>query len=266
MRFHNRNFSYSKPLYASKTKNMKKIILTLLTLLFITNIFSQTEFNELNEYLKNIENVSQLKDLKYKKFNSFSVLDVIIETDRKVDFGFNHNRILIIPSPGEDLKINIISKNDSIIFGNLAVINMRNHKIRDSKNFKESDLFLKKYIKDHNEFYKTDLNSKEFTEQLLGEYVVGFSCGEVGLDIPKESKKINSLINNNATNILRKLLRSFSPELQSLGTIGLTKLNTESEKDKIIIEYLKKRNTMINSCLGCIYGFIQNFEQSVKFE
>ncbi|UMB61197.1 hypothetical protein MHL31_03095 [Lutibacter sp. A80] len=238
------------------------------TFIFITLILTQflngqNNLVELKSYLSTIENVELISSIKTADFKTLSVLTTFDEIERKIDFGYEHHRILVMPNPGLDIKVNFISKNGKIIIGWVSEYDLSKDKHIDISTFKNNLEFLNNYIKNHNDFYKTQLNESDFKEQILTEYVVGFGCGEVGLDIPSESKKTLRLSKNKNKKALNRYLTSFSPELQTLGTIGLLKIGNLSDDQKQIIEHLKNINSVIFSCSGCLYGLGETFNERI---
>jgi len=64
---------------------------------------------------------------------------------------------------------------------------------------------------------------------------------------------------------LNKYLTSFSPELQTLGTIGLLKIGKITAEEKHFIDHLKNRNSVIFSCSGCLYGIGETFNERIEY-
>ena len=110
-----------------------------------------------------------------------------------------------------------------------------------------------------------NLTESDFEEQILAEYTVGFGCGIVGMDVSNESKKALRFAKNNNRKALKKYLTSFSPELQTLGTIGLFKISKLSNEQKRIIGHLKNRNSVIFSCSGCLYGIGETYNERIEY-
>ena len=150
-----------------------RTILIFLTLITIQSIHGQNNVAELKSFLKNIERTDSIA-LKIKKanFQTLEILQVYVELDRKIDFGYKHNRILIAHFSGFDLKLNFFSKDGILIFGWLSEYDLNKEKHSDIVVFKDTPEFLESYIKHHNEYYKTELNKEDFKEQFLTEYVV----------------------------------------------------------------------------------------------
>lgn len=125
--------------------------------------------------------------------------------------------------------------------------------------------FSKNYVSEHNKFYKTTLSESDFETQFLAEYVVGFGCGIVGLKIPEESKKTLRFVEKKKIKQLENYLTSFSPELQTLGTIGLLKIGNLNPEQKRIMEHLKLRESIILSCSGCLYGIGESYNERIEY-
>ena len=99
---------------------------------------------------------------------------------------------------------------------------------------------------------------------MLAEYVVGFGCGYSGSYISDESSKMLKYVKRKDINSLNQWLTAFSPELQTLGAIGLLQLGEINETQRQIIERLKTRNSTISNCMGCIYSYDTEFKKLIK--
>lgn len=242
-----------------------RIALTILTLFIFQSIKGQNNLKDLKNYIEKTENVSKLSKLKTVKFDSLSILTTFNELERQIDFGFEHHRILVMPYSGWELKLNLISKNGKIQIAWISEFDSSKEKHMKTLTTTKNSDFLKEYIQNHNHFYKTELTESDFEKQILNEYVVGFGCSIDGLYIPKESKKMLKFVKKKNRKELNKYLTSFSPELQTLGTIGLLKIGKLTKEQKSIINHLKIKNSVIFSCSGCLYGIGETFSQRIEY-
>ena len=236
----------------------------ILTILLAQILNAQDNISDMKSFVYTIENVEQLSNLKAVKFESLSIITTFDELKRKIDFGYEHHRILIMSWNGE-LKLNIISRDQKIKIVWLSEFNSSKEMHSNILTIVKDSIFLENYISKHNKFYQTKLTHSDFKNQTLEEIVVGFGCGEVGLDIPKESQRTLRLAKKRNRKELNKYLTSFSLELQTLGAIGLLKIGKLSNEQKLIIEHLKKRNSVIYSCSGCLYGIGETFSELIKY-
>ena len=242
---------------------MNKISIILLFLIFqITK--GQSNLDDLKKYIENIENVSELYNLKNVKFKHFSVITAHTDIERDIDFGYKHHRIEIVPYDGYDMKLNIISKDDKIQTAWVSEFDSYKNKYLKIKIVIKNPDFLSRYVKKHNTLYYTKLTDQDFMHQITKEYVVGFGCGITGNNIPREAKKMLKFVKHKNRKKLQEYLTSFSPELQALGTIGLLKIGKLSLMQKNIIEHLKKRNSIVSTCSGCLYGINIKFTEAIK--
>lgn len=234
--------------------------LFILTLLFIQTINGQSNISELKSYLDTIENTEQVLNLKAVKFDSLDMIEIFHDLNRKLDFGFEHQRISTMTWTG-DLILNIISRKGRIKIIWISAFDSNNEK---TKIIKDSG-FLSTYISKHNELYKTEQTESDLKEQILAEYVVGFGCGLSGNQISKESKKSIQWTKRKSERKLNNYLTSISPELQTLGAIGLLKIGKLDSEQKRLIEHLKNRNSVIFSCSGCLYGIGETFNERIDY-
>tara|TARA_R110002096_G_scaffold435605_1_gene661754 strand:+ start:50 stop:787 length:738 start_codon:yes stop_codon:yes gene_type:complete len=242
-----------------------RFTIIILTLILVQPIIGQNNLLELKSHVEKFDYVEQFASIKTAEFKTLDVLTTFDELEREIDFGYKHHRILVMPNPGWDIKLNFISKNGLIIIGWISEYPLNKEKHINLSTFKNNSEFLKSYVTKHNAFYKTDNTEKDFKEQILTEFVVGFGCGEVGLDIPSDSKKMLRLAKKRKRKTLTKYLTSFSPELQTLGAIGLLKIGKLSSEQKRIIEHLKNKNSVIFSCSGCLYGIGETFSERIEY-
>lgn len=242
-----------------------RTLIIILTLILIQSVNGQNNIAELQSLLETIEKTDSLKEkIKSAHFENLDIIEVYVELERDIDFGYKQHRILIMPISGSDLKLNFISKNGIIKNGWISEYQLADDTHLNLELFKSSPELIKEYVFNHNTYYETNLDETEFKNQILKEYVVGFGCGFGGGEISKESKKSIRYSNNKNLKKLNELLTSFSPELQTLGVIGLLKIDKITDKQKIIITHLKKRNSIIFSCSGCVYGIDETFNERIE--
>jgi len=242
-----------------------RIALIILTLFIFQSIKGQNNLADLRNHIEKTENVSKLSKLKTVTFDSLSILTTFNELERQIDFGFEHHRILVMPYSGWELKLNLISKNGKIQIAWISEFDSNKEKHMNTLTITKNSDFLKEYVKNHNKFYKNELTESDFEKQILNEYVVGFGCSINGLDIPKESKRMLKFVKRKSREKLNKYLTSFSPELQTLGTIGLLKIGKITAEQNRLIEHLKNRNSVIFSCSGCSYGIEETFNERIEY-
>ncbi|MDY7394462.1 hypothetical protein UMM65_04360 [Aureibaculum sp. 2210JD6-5] len=245
---------------------MKKVFSIIFFQIISISCFSQNKIIELNSVLKKIEVVDDLSLLDKKKFPTLSILTIQNEMERDIDFGYRHFRKLIMTHSDGDFRIDIISYGDSIKLGITTVIDWKDNEPKEYEFFSDSNSFITNYLKKHNAFYETDIQKDQLIEQLNDEYTVGFGCGIVGMDIPKYSQLMQRYTKQKNRKKLNAWLRSFSPELQTLGTIGLLNLGSVGKDEMNIIKHLEKRNSKINTCSGCLYGLEIEFKRVIKIK
>lgn len=244
---------------------MRTLVL-ILSLIAIQSISGQNNITELKSFVENIEQVDSLTvKIEKANFKTFEILQVLVELERKIDFEYKHHRISIAHMSGWDIKLNLFSKNGVIVFGWISEYNLSDHIHSDIRTLKNSTEFLESYISLHNEYYKTELSKKDFKEQFLTEYVIGFGCGLSGEQISRESQKALKYAKNRNKRKLNNYLTSFSPELQTLGTIGLLKIGKISSEQYRLIRHLKDRNSTIFSCSGCLYGIGETYNNRIEY-
>ncbi|MGS2727870.1 hypothetical protein ACU8DI_14770 [Psychroserpens sp. BH13MA-6] len=242
-----------------------RILTVYIFLIFSFQSFSQNKAEieadyEMQGYFKNYENFS-IDSLKNQGFQFIKEDDrgfgeLLFE--RKRDNGISEKiyRVLINYvsdryTKYKEYKVHSFSKNDSII----GLINY--DKYREKTNYYFDFEKLKNYLEYHNEFYKSELTTSDFVNQVLADHVYGYYCGfaPVSYDVPR----YNDLIFDDKRNIseFRNWLKSFNPELQTYGIDAIEYLEKNkglklTELDKKLISNIKKRNSILNTCSGCL--------------
>jgi|TARA_B110000977_G_scaffold26875_1_gene33669 hypothetical protein len=223
-----------------QTKKMKTLSI-ILTLIFIQSVNGQNNVYELKSLLEKIERTDSIKQkIKTAHFKNLDVIEVFNELEREIDFGFIHHRMEIMHWKGE-LKLNFLSENGLIKYGWISDGKSTSKKKLAPEIFKGVPDFLSEYVSKHNNYYGSNLDAADFVEQMLTEYIVGFGCGFNGREISKESEATPRYSDNRNIKKLNKYLISFSPELQTLGAIGLFKIGELNKQQKKIINHLKSR-------------------------
>ena len=215
---------------------------------------------EMQGYFKNYWefNLDSLKNKKFKHVKEINSLTGGFQFERQRDAGVTESiyNITIDFAEGKWMKykeynVHIFSKNDSI-FG---LINYDQY--REKTNYYFDFGKLKAYLEYHNEFYQSELTITDFVNQILDDHIYGYVCGyaPVVYDVPR----YNDLKFDKKKNIseFRNWIKSFNPELQTYGIDALEYLDKNkgiklTELDKKLISNIKKRNSILNTCSGCL--------------
>lgn len=243
--------------------------------IFILLLFSHTSFSQnKNELKADYEMQGYFKDysefnldsLKRKKFNVIRQIDPRLtgfRFERQIDAGVTESiyDISIEYVEGEwmnykEYKVHVFSKNDSI-FG---IINYDTY--REKTNYYFDFEKLQNYLDFHNEFYQSNLTRKDFISQVLADHIYGYVCGEA--PVIYEIPRYDDLKFDKKRNIskFRNWLKSFSPELQTYGVDALKYLEKNKDIqltafDEKLILNIKKRNSTLNTCSGCLIGLYE---------
>jgi hypothetical protein len=230
-------------------------------------------FRHLNKSLSETSTLKSFQEALIQKNNHYTIKDSSQILNRQVDFGCRQIVYEIeVYYKGEiyfGSHAILITRNDTIIFGKLQLLNYDDKVVLNS-NFKEDKNAISQYLVKHKELYKLKLKSKDFKKELSREIIFGFGCSFSGSFYPKEAKRMLKYVASKDQKSLSKLVRHLSPELQAYGACGLLRLERNgyilASADLNIIEHLKKRNSKINSCSGCIYGVRFDFTKVISLE
>nr|WP_299386721.1 hypothetical protein [Allomuricauda sp.] len=243
---------------------------TVLSFYFLTFGFAEGQdmVTELQHFLHDVESLDQLKSIKKAKFDSFDLLVFVDLIERDIDFDYRHHRFLILPVYGPHVHLNLISRDGIIegawlweriptyhgfITGNVVLLGGASKNVLDE------------YIFKHNQLYETKLSSQDMISQLSNLYEVGYDCGLRGTWASKKTREAMTYVAKKRKKELNKLLTSISPELQTLGALGLLSIDKLNKTQTRIIIHLTQRNSVINSCKGEQSGFGERFADRVEF-
>ncbi|KAA5543374.1 hypothetical protein [Adhaeribacter rhizoryzae] len=173
--------------------------------------------------------------------------------DRDIDFGYKHQRINIQIN-FEDFRVDLLTSNDSVL---LSVISHNDHKKLQSTYYTEAAVL--KYLGLRNDFYGSNKKIKDLEEEISSNITYAFYCGD-GLPKTNEGKHIERLVNTKSINKLNEMLNSINIETQTYGVAGFEMLSKKfvkiSKEQKEIIKYIKRRNSEVVTCSGCLTGLV----------
>ncbi len=248
-------------------------LIFILTFLTGANCFASSHFDILKDTFSTFATLTQFKSKLEIKFNDFRLSRKNVRLLRPLDFGFSQTvfeiEISYDKSSFKEFKVFLVSSYDSIILGTIQELDYYK-KIKKSENFLASDRHIDNYLKEHKAKYGLQLSSKDFISQLTELIIYGFGCSEAGEYYPPEAKQMIAFVKNQSYDNLAKWLRQISPELQAYAIDGLLQLEKKGfktkQEDKIIIQYLKKRNSDIYYCSGCFYGITTTIDEIIKWK
>lgn len=244
---------------------MRKKILILIFNLFYLTIYSQNneieaEY-EIQGYFKNFKNfdVENLKTIKFNYiWNQIKVINKIYERENdfevfetKYNLDVNYVRDKTVCSLRYEI---IILKINESIIGLVCYEN-----VRKKTNYYFDYNIILKLISEHNTFYETQSNLTDFVDGLIETNSYGYACGFAPVFQKTPSYEGLKYSDRKNSDEFRKLLKSYNIEKQNYGLDALEFLEKGgkiklNENDKKIINHIKKRNSLINTCSGCNFG------------
>jgi hypothetical protein len=110
----------------------------------------------------------------------------------------------------------------------------------------------------YNSFYDAYFRFPEFIKELTRDLYFSLGCGETGGDLPPQAKQMVKWVEAGKIGKLVEWLKSPNFELQAYAVQGLMLIQKKGIQleQKVIdaIDHLKKRNSIILHCSGCIMG------------
>ena len=228
-----------------------------------------------------------LKD--YKNFNLDKVLNHNFKSDYKVikkstgvafksnlDFGYFHQRIHITvnnygQAPSDRANnfgytVDLIVKNDSII----GLLNLDYYEPNSQIYYDESK--IQRYVNLHDKFYHTTTSVRDFISSFRPdgkETEYGFMCGfsPVDYQVPMYSDLFFDNFKNRETFV--KWIKSYDLGLQAYGVTALEFLRDNKKvvltgEENTIINNIRKRNSVISTCGGCLGGYSKIYNETPR--
>jgi hypothetical protein len=240
-----------------------RVTLIILLLLVSGNLFGQLEtyFYKIQALATKVHIDTEL----YKKIDSLkqtrrptdSYISVLFNRD--VDFGYKHKRIQIVFNSYYKYQINLLIKNDTIRLSSTTISFFGTSGPDDDYfNKKHSIPFIDSvsvlnYLKLRNRFYNSAKSSNDLKNELDLNEIYALRDGD-GYNETSSKMHIDTLVRQKNITELEGMLKSFNCEIQEYGVLGFfllrkNKVKTSSQDQKII-DYIKKRNSDMESMSG----------------
>lgn len=257
---------------------MKRWLLTIICLLFSISVLSQNNLDkEFQDYISEYRNFD-FNELSQKKFEhslaQYSISNLpahrrdtsLLIVRRDLDFNMQESiyRVILNYVAKDSFlgqlryRLHVLEKNSEII----GIICETNHPSNINSYFDEEE--IEQYIHQHDSLYQTQTNKSNLITDLTKEVSYGYLCG-IAPQIKDVKERGNYKFDEiRHIHIFREWLRSYNPELQTYGVDAINtiyKLPTFSisendkkikEQDIFLAKHIAKRNSIINTCSGCI--------------
>jgi hypothetical protein len=185
--------------------------------------------------------------------------------NRDVDFGYRHKRIQV-KFNSDYYQVNLLLKNDTICFGSVIMSVGLGDEDEYNRwfNKKHSIPIIDSpraltYLKSRNLFYNASKTLKDLKNELGINEFYALRGGD-GYNYTWNKLHLDTLVKQKNFRELESMLSSISCEEQMYGLTGFDWLKNERVKipanDIKIIQYIKKRNSDLETCQGDVCGFI----------
>ncbi len=205
----------------------------------------------------------KLDSLKQTRRPNDSRIEILFNRD--VDFGYKHKRIQVrLNSYG--YQINLLVKNDTICFGSVIIsVALGIEDVHDTSFNKRHSIPIidsvraLMYLKSRNLFYNSSKTLKDLKNELDLDEFYALRGGD-GYNDTQDKLHLDTLVKQRNFRELESMLNSISCEEQMYGVTGFDWLKNKKVKipanDNKIIQYIRKRNSDIETCQGDVCGFI----------
>lgn len=238
-----------------------RTILTIVIFLSAISIWGQdkketkTYFDQIKEIVSSEKAANnllhRLDTLKVKFIPSRS--DVIDYFNREIEYGYRQRRVYVhLNFAG--FQIDLLCYNDSVY---LSSITSTIYQSITYNNYNPE--VINNFLKKRNKFYNSSATPMQLVRELSTDEEYAFYCGDGN---PKTSKGIyiEQLVEEENTDKLTDMLRSFNCETQAYGVAGFSMLSKQDYEVPLdlqrIIDHIKKRNSELVVCSGCLSGLI----------
>lgn len=174
--------------------------------------------------------------------------------NRDIDCNFKHRRILISLN-FVGYRVDILCRNDTIFMSSVTSVDYTSI---NYKNYNKD--VIVKFLKHRNEIYNSFKTARELINEISLPEEFAFYCGD-GMPKTQKGKYIEELVDDENIVALIDMLKSFNCEIQAYGVGGIEMLKKRDyqipyDAERLIYN-LKKRNSELIVCSGCLSGLIE---------
>jgi hypothetical protein len=173
--------------------------------------------------------------------------------NRDIDFSFKH-RSIIVNLNFAGFRIDLLCRNDTIFLSSISSVD---YKSMHYDNYHKE--VIDQFLKQRNKFYSSLKTPRQLIIEISLPEEYAFYCGD-GMPKTQKGKYIDQLVDDENTMTLIDMLKSFNCETQAYGVAGLEMLKKRDYlipyDAKILIDHIKKRNSELIVCSGCLSGLI----------
>jgi hypothetical protein len=246
--------------------NTKKFFFSVFAAILVFSHSSAQTAEETNAWLArikrivNTENsgshlVYRLDTLKSEFIPSRSTLNEYF--NRELDFGFKHRR-LTLQLNFSWYQIDLVCFNDTIVASAIGILDyyLQNELKDDHYNTSAISILLAK----RNVFYHSRKDAEQLIREISLSEMYAFNCG-LGGSRTEEGKHIDQLVEDRNAHPLIDMIKNFNCETQAFGLAGLEMLEKKGYhvpvEVKKIMAHVRKRNSDLVICSGCIMGLVR---------
>jgi len=174
--------------------------------------------------------------------------------NRDIEYGFKHRRILV-DLDFDSYTIDILCRHDTIFMVHATSVDYKS--INYSNYNKEA---IEQFLGERNRFYNSFKTPRQLLREISLQEEYALYCGDA--DPPtRKGKYIEQLVDDEDVATLTDMIKSFNCETQAYGVTGLEMLKKRdyqiTNDTQELIDHIKKRNSELVTCSGCLAGIVQ---------
>lgn len=251
------NYSF-KDCNALKRHLSIPLLLLGLLLVFTTNTYGQTAkdyFIAVEQRIQGLNSFHSLQDTlnRFMKQHIPSRSGLTLQLDRTLDVSYTHKR-LMLQLNYYSFQLDFITMGDSVYF--TALTNSDDGRL---KSFNAHESKLEDYLSKRNKLYRSKKKLSDIQKELTYPHSFAMYCGDTA-PLTTKGEQILKLVDEQDIEAFRIMIQSISPEVQAYGVLGMELLEKREVPllpfDRWLVQHLKKRDTDVVTCSGCIDGIV----------
>jgi hypothetical protein len=192
-----------------------------------------------------------------RKMARFSRSTVTSLFNRDIDFNVSHRRIIIYTGM-INFQVDVASENGRVVALAVGTSDVFADSIRRQDVLLQTcdTAAITQYLASRNGFYQSHKTIRNFFTEIQASEQFAFYCGDAS---PKTEKGayIEHLAGTNQINVLADMLANIHCETQAYAVAGFAMLKNNpriTPQQKLLVKYIKQRNSVVVTCEGCLSG------------
>lgn len=195
-----------------------------------------------------------------RKTPGFSRSTVTTLFNRDIDFNLSHRRVIIYTDM-INFQVDIATANGRVMALAASIHNIAADAIKRQDVLQQTGdtAAITRYLASRNSFYQSHKKIPDFFAELQATEQFAFYCGD-GSPKTEKGAYIEYLAHTNQLGALAEMLASIHCETQAYAVAGFDMLKHKRKvtpQQKLIVQHIRERNSLVVTCAGCLSGLRQ---------